>query len=961
VSLLKMEEKININENSLWSEIDEINNNQLVSEDLLNWKTSRRHFLMLAGSGITAITLINACQNNPIKKIMPYYADSEKKIPGKISYYSSSCSICPVHCSIKIKTFENRPVKIEGNSNSELINGGLCVAVHASLYELYHEKRLKHPFIKAKLSSLAKTKSHLSQLIQNARISDSPIVVVSQSIQSAISNNLFSQLYLNEKNFYHYVHENQLNTQEISVYQRYYDTACNPLHQFEKAIIIVGFESDFLSNPLNVKKYLSGRDVDTSYTSSFHIQFESRYSKTGAFADKRYPANFHQQIDILKSLINEVQNPDIYKANANISDRDEAFPIRKLAKKLIEFRGRSIIISGIQDNYFQELCFKLNYLLGNHNRTITNVPVNQIVKGNIDFTEINEIVKGKSDSLVIFLNTDLIAVDKLNQLIQDTPQNKIKQVILTSFQSEICANAEVLIPDLHFTESWNCFHSHNELHICQAVIQPLVDGMQAEDILLMLNNHDTTVYEYFNNILEKDYFTLQNIYNNFQLYLKEVLHKGIIKITPPSTNNFPSKNDVIFDKGKSEKRVTTVLVYKMYPGNYYSYNPLLQELPDPVSKTSWINCSYVSSDFAKTLSLQNGDIIEIKKNNKTVLYPVCIQPGMADHVIAIPLEFTDINNKSIISITGNEDLHLPLILTTVTISKAHGNIKLIKTQQTTIINNTNLIPEFELNQYLGYKRSEERIKQISETKSKYSPQWAMVIDLNKCIACGACQISCQTENNIPIVGPTESGKHRQMHWIRIDRYYHGKISNPEIRFIPVMCQHCENAPCEPVCPVGASSHSQEGLNMQNYKRCIGARFCNANCPYTARTFNYKGYSQNEYFESEQLQLMLNPQVSIREKGVSEKCNFCIQRIQEAKREAKLTNDIIPEERMQTACSQSCPAGAILFGDISNPGSRVYRLSKGKRAFKLLHEKGTKPNVIYLSKVRNNIFLDNDES
>jgi molybdopterin-containing oxidoreductase family iron-sulfur binding subunit len=468
---------------------------------------------------------------------------------------------------------------------------------------------------------------------------------------------------------------------------------------------------------------------------------------------------------------------------------------------------------------------------------------------------------------------------------------------------------------------------------------------------------------------EKEIFPKQKEIADFDSFWINSLRNGCIETSEDEKLSI-SSNVPVDSVDNASKSLELQLVQPLtISSGFHSNNPWLQELPDPISRVTWDNYASVSPKLARELNLKTGDVIRI--SNKFEI-PVVEQPGQAYDVISIGLNYGRTMAGKVAEEVGvdmypfvtRKNNHLHYFQTGISISKTGKQVVLAQTQTHHTMEGREIVRETTLNEYAakpnaGNEAHEEFEKnhQTLYPEHKYdSFHWGLGIDLNSCIGCGACTIACQAENNVAVIGREQVTKRRIMHWIRVDRYYTGPPENPSVLFQPVMCQHCDNAPCENVCPVAATNHSNEGLNQMAYNRCVGTRYCINNCPYKVRRFNWLKFTDNpkfDYNQNSQLgKMVLNPDVVVRERGVVEKCTFCVQRIQEKKLTAKLENRTLKDGEVQPACVQSCPAEAMTFGDLNDQHSNIFKLFSNERNYHLLEELHTLPKVGYLTKVRN---------
>jgi molybdopterin-containing oxidoreductase family iron-sulfur binding subunit len=521
-------------------------------------------------------------------------------------------------------------------------------------------------------------------------------------------------------------------------------------------------------------------------------------------------------------------------------------------------------------------------------------------------------------------------------------------VHFSEYYDETSASTEWHIPRAHYLESWGDVRAADgTLSVIQPMIAPLFGGKSDVEFHNLISNaEDRSGYDITRQ-------TWSDIIGggNFETEWRRVLHDGLLKESSPPDEKFRLKktgssiiNDIKYTEFKPSKDnlELTFQTSKLYDGRYAN-NGWLMELPDPITKLSWDNAALISPATAKELELKNGDTIQISRLGKRLEIPVWISPGQANFSLALPLGYGREFAGRIARGAGFDTYKLidslgGFIVTGASVSKIGRKHDFANTQDHNSMEGRPIVRETDL---LEYKRNPSFAKEMVE--------WGMVIDLNACIGCGACTIACQSENNIPIVGKEQVSRGREMHWIRNDRYYVGDPDDPQIVHQPVPCQQCENAPCEQVCPVAATTHDKEGLNTMNYNRCIGTRYCSNNCPYKVRRFNFFNYVKDM---PEVIKMAQNPDVTVRSRGVMEKCTFCIQRLARAKNKAKDESRTVKDGEALTACQQACPANAIHFGNINDGDSNISKLKTDDRNYELLGELNVRPRNSYLAKIRN---------
>ncbi len=522
-------------------------------------------------------------------------------------------------------------------------------------------------------------------------------------------------------------------------------------------------------------------------------------------------------------------------------------------------------------------------------------------------------------------------------------------------------------------ESWNDLEPKAGLFsLAQPTIAKLFDSRNVQESLLKWSGVETTYRDYIKAQWESGQFLQQNELADFRMFWNTSLQKGVFE--PGASVQAAYNNGGLSGAASSLKSANTgtelVLYESVALGNgKYANNPWLQELPDPLAKISWDNYASVPVAYAEENGLTNESVIKING----IELPVFVQPGQAKDTIAVALGYGrkyagkvgEQVGKNMFEYLTSANGGRQYYLENVDIEVVAGATYQLALSQThhsmegrPIVRETNL-DKYLLDNASGnefHKKAEKHHVSLYEKMDFKGHHWGMAIDLNSCTGCGNCAISCQAENNIQVIGKEEVRNRRIMHWIRIDRYYSEDPANPEVSHQPVMCQHCDNAPCENVCPVAATPHSDEGINQMAYNRCVGTKYCMNNCPYRVRRFNWFKYVNNDSFDynanNDLGRMVLNPDVTVRSRGVVEKCSMCVQRIQEKKQEAKLDGRKIDDGEIKTACQQSCPGNAIVFGDMNDPNSKISKMFKDKRNYHLLEELHTLPSVGYLTKVRN---------
>ncbi len=939
-------------------------------------ENSRRDFLKTLGFSLAAAALVAACKR-PVHKAIPYLIKPEEITPGQASYYASSYFDAGDYCSVVVKVRDGRPIKIEGNELSSISQRGTSARIQASVLNLYDGARYKGPRYQDKEISWEDADLEIVKALNELKQQNGRVVLLTQTIISPSALQIIER-FLQAWPGAEWVQYDAVSASGIlTANVKSFGIRAIPDYRFDKAKTVVSFAADFLGTWLSpveyTRRYTDARKLDKGQRDMLrHYQFESAVSLTGSNADVRFPVKPSEEGGIVLSLYNKIAEA---KGAVPLQGVQPKADVTALAEELLENQGKSIVISGSNDENIQLLVNGINQLLGNYGQTILWDSALQTRKG-ID-QEMNSLMSdiqaGNIDGLLVWgVNPvyDHMEGKKLEAAIK-----KMKlSVSFAERQDETARACDYILPEPNYLESWNDLEPKTGCYsLAQPVISPLFDSRNVEENLMKWTGLETSWADYIRDRWKTEYYALQKEYNDPVLFWNYSLQKGIFepgRAVPVTWQpaGLPSAASAIRD---AQPGIEVVLYESIAVGNgKYANNPWLQELPDPLAKISWDNFVSVPVGFAKEQGLENEQVIAVNG----IELPVFVQPGQAADTVAVAMGYgreyagkvgngIGVNMFPYVKLLhdGNRRYYMENARLEIVPGKTYP-LALSQTHHS--MEGRPIVRETNLDDYLRSPDSGNEMHEEFEKKhvTLYpevefpAHHWGMAIDLNSCTGCGNCAISCQAENNIQVIGKEQVRNRRIMHWIRVDRYFSGDISNPEVSFQPVMCQHCANAPCENVCPVAATSHSSEGLNQMAYNRCVGTKYCVNNCPYRVRRFNWFQYVNNDKFDynanNDLGRMVLNPDVTVRSRGVVEKCSMCVQRIQEKKQVAKLEGRMIEEGEIKTACQQSCPGNAIVFGDLNNPESRISKLFKDKRNYHLLEELHTLPSVGYLTKVRN---------
>ncbi len=962
--------------NKYWKNIDSklnpINKEEKLPEN--KNQSNRRDFLKLFGFGLASTFVLSRCENMTHKAI-PYLIKPEEITPSMANYYASSFFDGDKYNSILVKVLDGRPIKIEGNELSKISQGATNSITQSSLLSLYDDTRYRKPQINGSDSSWTEVDNQIVNQLKDVK---GKIAIVSSSIISPSTKKVITDFIKEFPTTEHIVYDPISSSALLDANEQCFGKRVIPNYQFDKADMIVGINADFLGSWLSpieyTKQYSKNRKVsEDKKTMSRHIQIESGMSLTGSNADKRIIINPSQEQNVMANLYNYIANK---LGDSSIEVSGSNVDINKLGDELIKNKGKSLVVCGTNNKETQIIVAGINQLLENYGKTISFDNALLTKQGN-DKDFANFIENSSEYNAVIFYDCNPVYDYSDSEKISTIIKNIDLRISLSTIPDETSVLTKYVCPANNYLESWNDFNPKIGTYgLAQPCIQAIFDTRQEQESLLRWSGIQTDYYQYIKDYWQSNIYSKTNRLFDFAGFWNKSLQDGIIEIPIKSTNanfKFDINSITINDVSSSDLELQLYESVNIGSGKYAN-NPWLQELPDPVSKVTWDNYAAVSVALAKEKNLKSGDIIKI---NNSIDITVLVQPGQAKNTISIALGY----GRTVAGKSGKDigidvyslvktDHYKSYSLNNITIEKTSKFNDLATTQSHDSMEGRDIIRETSLDKYVENPESgNERHKEIEKhNQSLYKEHeykghhWGMAIDLNTCTGCNVCVVACNSENNIPIVGKEEVRRAHEMHWMRIDRYYAGDPDNPEVVRQPVMCQHCDSAPCENVCPVGATNHSDEGLNQMAYNRCIGTRYCNNNCPYKVRRFNWFDYNNADALGGNLYdphgmtldlpRMALNPDVTVRAKGVIEKCSFCVQRIQEKKLKAKLENRELKDGEIKPACQQTCPANAIVFGDLNDENSEVSKLFSQERRYHLLEEIHTLPSVGYLTKVNN---------
>jgi MoCo/4Fe-4S cofactor protein with predicted Tat translocation signal len=970
----------------------------------LSAKTPRRDFLKALGFGVGAVTLA-ACQKVPVHKSIPYLIKPEEVTPGVANYYSSSYE----GQAILVKTREGRPIKVEGNPNDIFAKGGLSAQGQASVLDLYDVTRIQDPKINGSDAAWPEVDAFVLRELAAVAGSGKGIRIVTSTVNSPSTLGVIADFIAKYPTTKHINYDAVSYTGIIQANQNSFGKAVLPHYNFDKADVIVSFGADFLGSWISpeefTRQYVSNRNGKSleAKKMSRHIQFEAGMSLTGTNADNRFAIKPSEEGVALLSLYNAIAGTSLAGAK-KLSNKAADTAITLVAKELLAAKGKALVVAGSNDVATQTLVNAINSALGSYGSTIDlDNPSKQFAGNDQEFVGFVKELTAGSIGAVLFLNANP-AYDyfKAKEFTDALKKVRLK-ISFSDHNDETALLSNVVAPNHHYLESWGDANALEGYYtVIQPTINPVYNTRQAEHSLLVWAESPVKdYYTYVRNTWDKGLLAKGGL--SGQKGWESLLQTGMIKAAPVTRTAYTFSHDLnavaqtIVDHGNSlvsgDKFELQVYQSVALGDGKRANNPWLQELPDPVSKVTWDNFAAMSLADIKKLGYEEGDVIKVEANGYSIDLPVLAQPGQAQGTISIAVGYGRVNAGPVGNNVGKNAFPFysyrnGTFQTTAVIAdfKKTGIIStLAQTQTHHSYEGRSVIREAS---FAAYKKNPAAGSGNEGEHKDYNKEslwddhdrpvynWVMAIDLNACTGCGACVVACNAENNIPVVGKDEVKRRREMHWIRIDRYYsfndHGDseeaitkeediakltdFDNVSVVHQPMLCQHCDHAPCETVCPVLATVHSSEGLNQMAYNRCIGTRYCANNCPYKVRRFNWFNYWNDSrfdnYLNNEHTQLVLNPDVTTRFRGVMEKCSMCVQRIQAGKLKAKIEKRPLKDGEIKVACQQTCSANAIVFGNANDPNSEVSKALKSERTYYVLEELNVQPGIGYQVKVRN---------
>jgi MoCo/4Fe-4S cofactor protein with predicted Tat translocation signal len=968
---------------------------------------TRRDFLKLMGFSLGAATLAS-CTPIPQRKAVPLVDEPEGLVPGVASWYATTCGGCAAGCGLLVKVRDGRPIKVEGNPGSPLSAGGTCAVGQATVLSLYDDQRLRGPLLSGAPASWEQVDAAVAERLRAVAARRGRIVLLTGTVLSPATRQLIDEWLLHYSGARHVVYEPVSQAALRAAAGEVLGRPVVPHYRFDRARLVVSLDADFLGTWLSpvefTRQYAAARRPDGKGAPREplrHVQIESGFSLTGSNADQRI-AVLPSELGMaaLALLASVARRAGHALPSALPDDLPAKDLLAGVAEELWRQRGQSLLVCGANDVATQRVVHRINALLGNVGTTVDlDRPSNQSQGDDAAMAAlVGEMERGEVQALLLAGVNPVYDFPEAGRF--RTGLGRVAwKVSFADRLDETAAEADVVCPDHHFLESWNDAEPvAGGYSLTQPTIAPLFATRAFQESLLVwsggqpdpkISGAKPDWHTYLRESWRKAIFPRQNRDRDFDTFWDRSLEAGGVSLAPADspTTPLPGAADLARDApallaemtalldghrqalaarqgGGTEVRLHEKVALR---DGRQANNPWLQELPDPVTKVTWGNYVSISPKTAAELGLAEGDVVALRGREQKIELPVQIQPGQPAGAVSVALGYgRTAAGKVGNGVGANAFPLMPRVggfvqrfATGYRLEKTGRHEALAATQTHHSMEGRAIVREATLAEYRKNPAAgnEER-PELTSLWTEYRKEghfWGMVVDLSACTGCAACVVACQAENNVAVVGRDEVRRGREMHWLRIDRYYTGPEEAPAAVFQPMMCQHCDHAPCETVCPVLATVHSSDGLNQQVYNRCVGTRYCANNCPYKVRRFNWFNYAGNARFDyhmnSELGRMVLNPDVVVRSRGVMEKCSLCIQRIQEGKLKGRYRPEGLRDGDIKTACQQACPADAIVFGDLNDHASTVARRQGDPRFYRVLEEIGTRPGVGYLTKIR----------
>jgi len=941
---------------------------------------SRRGFLQTMGASL-ALAGLTGCTRMPLTEIVPYVKQPENVIPGKPKYYATAFTLGGYASPVLVESHMFRPTKIEGNPEHPASLGGTDIYAQASILDLYDPDRAQNVTYLGDVRSWSAFMDAVKGPMNvQQSMAGSGVRILTQGVSSpTLAAQIKDYLAAHPQAKWHVWEPiNRDNVYEGA--KMAFGEVVETRYDLSKADVIVSLDADFLyagfpGSTRYIRDFAARRNPDGNMNRLYVV--ESTPSSTGMKADHRLPMTTAAIGALARDLAARL---GVGGMTAGEGGPGATWPARFSTRAAIDLRthgGSSVVIAGDhQPPVVHALAHAINGKLGNVGKTVfysEPADANPVTRSASLHALTEDIRAGKVDLLLILGGNPAYDAPAELEFASALKSNAVNlKVYLGSHRNETAELCQWHVPEAHYLESWSDARAYDgTASIIQPLIEPLYNGKTAHEIITILAGQSGVT----GHDLVQQYWQKQHAGADFDAFWRKSLHDGWVAGTMFAPKSAAVKS-LTFPDAQPKGADAIELNFRRDPSIYdgrFANNGWLQELPKPLTKLTWDNPVMIGPAMAERMKLNFKDVVELEFNGKKVKGPIWIQAGHPDNSVTVFLGYGRAKAGRIGTGAGFDVYPMrpsqnPWFATGVKLTPTGETYNLASTQgyqtmETPDGGKRPLVQERSLEEYKkepSFAKEGEPPKELTLYKPEEFPYnketyaWGMSIDLNKCVGCNNCIVACQSENNIAVVGQEQTLKGRHMHWIRVDAYYNGPRENPKGFFQPVPCMQCENAPCELVCPVQATLHSSEGLNDMVYNRCVGTRYCSNNCPYKVRRFNFLLFQD---WETPQFKLMRNPDVTIRSRGVMEKCTYCVQRINERRIDVETASvregkDIRIGDELQTACQQSCPANAIVFGNLNDPNSLVNEWKAQARNYSLMGELNTRPRTTYLAEVRN---------
>ncbi len=947
-----------------------------------NWidPVGRRRFLHLMGASL-ALAGLTGCTKQPDETIVPYVKAPEELVPGKPLFFASAVPHGGFCEGVLVESHMGRPTKIEGNPDHPASLGSTGIFAQASVLTLYDPDRSQTIVQFGEIRSWDAFLSEMREVSQKYRGNKGAgLRILTETLTSPLVHSLLQQLLFEMPSARWHQYEPAGRDASRQGARLAFGTDVSTRYNFEKADVVLSLDSDFLSTGPGHLRYTrdftARRKVRDGHLEMNRLYvLESTPTNTGAMADHRLPLKASEVESFAVALAAELSIPWQMPPSSR-SATGEAW-VSPIARDLLKHKGRCIVIAGeYQTPNVHALAHAMNLSLGNVGKTVIHTePVEPNPSQQFDsLRDLAQEMKAGAVETLLILGGNPVFTAPADVPFGQAMKSVKRRVHLGLYNDETAALCHWHVPEAHFLESWNdCRAYDGTITIMQPLIAPLYSGKTASEVLTLLSRQpDRSSYDmlreywlqrFSGNSTPSDKPARTVTPESFERFWRKSLHDGLIEGTA-----LPAKDVALVPQPQLKLSPSAApgleVIFRPDPHIFdgqFANNGWLQELPKPHTRLTWDNAALVSPATAERLGLRNEETIELQYEGRKVEAPVWILPGQPADSVTIHFGYGRSRTGRVGRGAGFNAYQIrtamsPWFGSGLAVTQTGRSHNLACTQHHHSMEGRHPVRAATLDRFREEPDFVQEMGEVPSRESSLYPEhnyegnaWGMVIDLSACTGCNACTIACQSENNIAVVGKEQVIIGREMHWIRVDRYYSGGLDNPETYHQPLPCMQCENAPCEVVCPVNATSHSQEGLNDMVYNRCVGTRYCLNNCPYKVRRFNFLLYSD---FETPSLKLQRNPDVTVRSRGVMEKCTYCVQRINAAKIEAEKQDRPVRDGEIVTACEAVCPARAITFGNINDASSRVAKLKADKLNYGLLADLNTRPRTSYLAALKN---------